>query len=51
MTRTAESLMAVYIYIYISKLLENKNITKIIKKIVIRAYNLGFLLLSFCVLK
>lgn len=49
MTRTAESLMA--IYIYISKLLENKNITKIIKKIVIRAYNLGFLLLSFCVLK
>ena len=47
MTRTAESLMAVYI----SKLLENKNITKIIKKIVIRAYNLGFLLLSFCVLK
>ena len=37
MTRTLESLMAVYIYIYISRLLENNNITKIIKKIVIKA--------------
>ena len=37
MTRTLESLMAVYIYIYKSRLLENNNITKIIKKIVIRA--------------
>ena len=35
MTRTLESLMA--IYIYISRLLEKNNITKIIKKIVIRA--------------
>ena len=37
MTRTLESLMAVYIYIYISRLLEKNNITKIIRKIVIRA--------------
>ena len=39
MTRTLESLMAVYIYIYIyiSRLLEKNNIAKIIKKIVIRA--------------
>ena len=36
MTRTLESLMAVYIYIYISRLLENNKIIKIIKKIVIR---------------
>ena len=38
MTRTLESLMAVYIYIYIyiSSLLENKNMIKKIKKIVIR---------------
>ena len=36
MTRTLESLMAVYIYIYISRLLENNNMIKIIKKIVIR---------------
>ena len=41
MTRTLESLMAVYIYIYIyiyiSSLLENNNMIKIIKKIVIKA--------------
>ena len=36
MTRILESLMAVYIYIYISSLLENNNMIKIIKKIVIR---------------
>ena len=38
MTRTLESLMAVYIYIYIyiSRLLEKNNMIKIIKKIVIR---------------
>ena len=36
MTRTLESLMAVYIYIYMSRLLENNNMIKIIKKIVIR---------------
>ena len=34
MTRTLESLMAVYIYK--SRLLEKNNITKILKKIVIR---------------
>ena len=36
MTRTLESLMAVYIYIYTSRLLVNNKIG-IIKKIVIRA--------------
>ena len=36
MTRTLESLMAVYIYIYISRLLEKNNMIKIIKNIVIR---------------
>ena len=35
MIRALESLMAVYIYIYISRLLENNNIIKMIKKIVI----------------
>ena len=50
MTRTLESLMAVYIYIYISRLLEKKY-NKNNKEDSNKSLKLGFLLLSFYALK